>query len=221
MLTVSTPLSSFVGVSPPEPAAQSTYHHGDLRAALVAAALGILETEGLQAMSLRAVARAVGVSQTAPYRHFADRRALVGAVAAEGFRRLERAMQEAMAGEGGRQGFKGVARAYVDFGKANPALYRIMFGPEVAVTDDLPELATSSRSTLGFVRDAIEQLQKMGLVRANDPWLLATVCWASLHGVVSLMLDGQARTVVPDDDALVDEIAQLVMFGLAPRSPAR
>jgi AcrR family transcriptional regulator len=80
------------------------YHHGDLRSALLEHAVRILRTDGLEALTLRAVARAAGVSQTAPYRHFADRRALMGAIAADGFRELNRAMGEAMARSGGREG---------------------------------------------------------------------------------------------------------------------
>ncbi|MEO6525149.1 MAG: TetR/AcrR family transcriptional regulator [Gemmatimonadaceae bacterium] len=200
------------------PTPPSTYHHGDLRAALVAAALHILEAEGLGAMSLRAVARAVGVSQTAPYRHFPDRRALVGAVAAEGFRRLEVAMQRAMASNAGRIGFKDVARAYVAFGRANPALYRVMFGPEVADTHDLPELAATSTSALRFVQGGLEQLQAAGLVRAGDASVMATITWASLHGLVSIILDGHSSAT--REDELLEAITQLVMFGLAPRAPA-
>ncbi len=110
----------------------------------------ILREEGLDALIPRA-ARAAGVSQTAPYRHFTGRRALMGAVAATGFWELNQAMGAAMAGGGGREGFKGVALAYVDFAREHPSLYRVMFGPEVASTEDLPELAEVSRSALGFV----------------------------------------------------------------------
>lgn len=200
----------------PRPPARP-YHHGDLRAALLANALDILREEGLGALTLRAVARRAGVSQTAPYRHFADRRALMGAVASEGFRQLRDAMMAAMQGGGARQGFKGIALAYVRFGRENAALYRVMFGPEVANSEDLPELASTSRSALGFVQAGIEQLQAMGVVRAGDAALMAVACWASLHGLVSLVLDGQAQTVAPDLDALVDAETSLVMFGLATR----
>ena len=196
------------------------YHHGDLRAALLEHAGRILRTEGLEALTLRAVARAAGVSQTAPYRHFADRRALMGAIAADGFRELSRAMEEAMAEGGGRQGFKGIAFAYVRFARANPALYRVMFGPEVANTADLPELASTSRASLGFVQAGLEQLQAAGLVTQGDAAIMAIDLWAALHGLVSLILDGQAETVTADIDALVESMAQLVMFGLAPRAGA-
>jgi AcrR family transcriptional regulator len=196
---------------------EKSYHHGDLRSALLQHAARILRTDGLEALTLRAVARATGVSQAAPYRHFADRRALMAAIAADGFRELNRAMGEAMAQSGGRAGFKGVAVAYVRFAQANPALYHVMFGPEVANTADLPELRGAARSALGFVQSGLEQLQHVGLVRPGDAATMAVACWAALHGLVSLILDGQAESVTPDIDALVEATAELVMFGLAPR----
>src|SRR3954465_7910303 len=128
-----------------------SYHHGDLKAALVDAAGDILRREGPEALTLRAVARRAGVSQAAPYRHFADRRALVGAVAERGFARLQEAMMQAMTPDAaGRFGLKQVACAYVGFGHENPAEYRVMFGPEVARTDNLPELRQTARGVLGF-----------------------------------------------------------------------
>ncbi len=193
------------------------YHHGDLKAALVEAAAHIIREEGSEALTLREVARRVGVSQSAPYRHFADRRELVAAVAEQGFARLGDAMMAAMQGDGGRAGLRQVARAYVAFGLGNPAEYRVMFGPEVAVTDDLPSLRETGRSVLGFVAEGIRQLQKAGLVGDGDPWLIASATWATLHGLVMLTLDGQTKGVVTDVDALVDEATRIMMFGMAPR----
>jgi hypothetical protein len=93
-----------------------------------------------------------------------------------------------------------------------------MFGPEVANTGDLPELAEVSRSALGFVRQGVEQLQAVGLIRKGDPGLMAISLWASLHGLVLLILDGQAVTVTGDIDQLVGGTAELLMFGMAPRA---
>src|SRR5215213_3394269 len=87
-------------------APERAYHHGDLRAALIRAGTELLRTEGPQALTLRAVARSAGVSAAAPYRHFADRRALVAAVAEQGFRRLQEAMLEAVQSAEGRLGLK-------------------------------------------------------------------------------------------------------------------
>jgi DNA-binding FadR family transcriptional regulator len=105
----------------------------------------------------------------------------------------------------------------MSFARAHPSLYRVMFGPEVANTDDLPELAETSRSSLGFVREAVRQLQAAGLVRQGDAATMAISLWASLHGLAMLILDGQAVTVTDDVDALVEGAAELLMFGLAPR----
>jgi AcrR family transcriptional regulator len=194
-----------------------TYHHGDLKAALVESAVEILRSEGLEGLTLRAVARKAGVSQAAPYRHFADRRALLAAVAERGFQRLQQAMKDAMQQGQGRLGLKGVAIAYVRFALDTPPEYRLMFGPELAVTDDLPSLRETGRSVLGFVATGIGQLQKAGLVGPGDPHLMASATWAVLHGLSILILDKQTAGVAPDVDALVEEATRIMMFGMAPR----
>lgn len=194
------------------------YHHGDLRAALVEGALAILREEGLEALTLRGVARRAGVSQAAPYRHFTDRRALVAAVAEDGFRRLQATMLERMQDAQGRGSLKLVAKAYVEFGLANPAEYRVMFGPDVAITDDLPALRETGRGVLGFVAEGIRRAQDAGLVGAGDAWLMAVATWATLHGLVMLTLDGQTAGVAPDVETLVEEATRIMMFGMAARS---
>jgi AcrR family transcriptional regulator len=197
------------------------YHHGDLRAALLEAALEILKREGLEGLTLRALARAAGVSQAAPYRHFADRRQLMAGVAAQGFRAMQQAMLEEMqraSAQSPRAGLRMVAVAYVKFGLANPALYRVMFGPEVAKADDLPELRETGRGVLGFVAEGMRRLQEGGLIGPGDPWLMAVTTWATLHGLVMLALDGQTAGVAPGIDALVDEAMRIMMFGMAARS---
>ena len=197
--------------------APRAYHHGDLKAALVEAALEILRQEGLEALTLRAVARRVGVSQAAPYRHFSDRRALVAAVAEHGFTRMREAMLEAVQAGQGRLGLKQVAVAYVRFGLESPAEYRVMFGPEVAATDDLPALRQTARSVLGFVAEGIAQLQQAGLVGPGNPLLMAIATWSTLHGLVMLTLDGQTTSVAPSVDVIVEEATRIMMFGMAGR----
>lgn len=198
-------------------AAPRAYHHGDLKAALVEAGVEILRGNGPEALTLREVARRAGVSQAAPYRHFKDRRDLVAAVAERGFARLGEAMRLAMGAAGGRPGLRQVAEAYVRFGLENPAEYRVMFGPEVAVTDDLPALRETGRSVLGFVAEGLGGLQKAGLVGPGDPWLMAVATWATLHGLVMLSLDRQTAGIAPSVDALVQEATRIMMFGMAPR----
>ena len=190
------------------------YHHGDLRSALVRSALDLLRTEGPEALTLRGVARAAGVSQAAPYRHFADRRALVAAVAEEGFRRLHAEMLEAFRANPGPQGFKQIALAYVRFGRENPAEYRVMFGPEVARQDDLPSLKATSHAVLDFVRQGVEGLQQAGVIGAGDPWRTAVALWAMLHGLVMLFLDGQTSGLEASPEELVETATGILMFGM-------
>lgn len=213
----------YIGFVPKRPGKRGkarAYHHGDLKAALVDAAVAILREEGLNALTLRAVAGRVGVSQTAPYRHFVDRRALVAAVAERGFARLQAAMLERIQAvePGTRIGLKQVALAYIQFGVDNPAEYRVMFGPEVAKTDDLPDLRDTGRGVLGFVAEGIRQLQGAGLIGAGDPWLMASATWATLHGLVMLILDGQTKGIA-DVEQLVEESTRIMMFGMSGGSP--
>lgn len=196
------------------------YHHGDLKRALIDAAVGILRSDGVEALTLRAVARSAGVSANAPYRHFPDRRSLVAAVAQEGFARLHAQMLAGIRSAEGRLGFKQVAVSYVRFALENPAEYRVMFGPEVAATGDLPELRHQARGVLEFVAFGIDALQKAGAVGPGDPSIMAAALWASLHGLVMLSLDGQTQGVAPSLDALVEETTRIMMFGMAPRAPA-
>ncbi|HJU72751.1 MAG TPA: TetR/AcrR family transcriptional regulator [Gemmatimonadaceae bacterium] len=201
---------------PPKRKRPNSYHHGDLKAALVACATDILRKAGPSALTLRAVARAAGVSEAAPYRHFADRRELVAAVAEAGFERLGQAMGAAMQ-QGSRGGLRAVAEAYVRFAHENEAEYRVMFGPEVANTAHLPALRETARSVLAFVAQGIGKLQQAGLVGPGDPGLMAVVTWAQLHGLVMLSLDGQSTKVAPSIEAQVQEATRIMMFGMAAR----
>jgi AcrR family transcriptional regulator len=194
----------------------SSYHHGDLKAALVDHAILILRKEGMDGLTLRRVAKAAGVSVAAPYRHFADRRALMAAIAERGFGQLQEAMFAAMQ-QGGRGGLKGVATAYIRFAHDHPAEYRVMFGPEIADTSDLPALRETSRSVLGFVAAGMAQLQQAGLIGPGEPSLMAVVTWAQLHGLAMLSLDGQSTGVAPSIDAQIEEATRIMMFGMAPR----
>src|ERR1700684_3590235 len=125
----------------PNPAAPPAYHHGDLRPALIESALALVTEEQDWTFSLRELARHAGVSHNAPYNHFADKRDLLGAVAAVGFERLRGDLLSATAGtEAADAALAITGRVYVDFGIGNPGLYRLMFGSELAGPDfgDLP-----------------------------------------------------------------------------------
>ncbi|HJU64516.1 MAG TPA: TetR/AcrR family transcriptional regulator [Gemmatimonadaceae bacterium] len=204
----------------PTRARKRAYHHGDLRQALLDAALPLLRKGGPQALTLRAVARAVGVSQTAPYRHFADRSALVAAVAEDGFRRLHGQLMAAAAApektlgkatQTARAGLQAIALAYVRFALAHPAEYRVMFG------GDLPAAAKGSarQAVFEFLRGGITELQRQKLVGDGDTHSMALTAWALVHGLVMLALDGQLSGKQASPEQLTITATELLMFGMA------
>src|ERR1700731_2509583 len=163
---------------------KTTYHHGDLRAALVRAAMQLLEESGETALSLRAVARWAGVSPAAPYRHYADREALVSAVATVGYRELAERLAAAHPSPATPEQLASVAVAYVQFALDRPALFRIMFGEPCDRDNDERVAATAAVSL--YVRGIVERT-----FPDADAEALATAIWALVHGLAFLHLDGK------------------------------
>lgn len=190
-----------------------TYHHGNLRRALVDAALDLVHTAGPQALTLRAAARRAGVSQAAPYRHFRDKRALLGAVAEEGFRALTREMRRAQAAEGADpvKRLRALGLAYVRFATRHPSHFRVMFGREVADKSDLPGLAEAANETFALLVRGITASECAGMFRQDNPEALAVAAWAMVHGLSALLVDGQLARV---KGSSAEELAQIVTAAL-------
>jgi AcrR family transcriptional regulator len=163
---------------------KAAYHHGDLRAACVRAAMELLEEGGETALSLRAVARRAGVSPAAPYRHYADREALVSAVAAVGYRELAERLAAAHPSPSTPAQLASVAIAYVQFALERPALFRIMFGEPCDRDNDERVAATAAVSL--YVREIVQRSFPQA-----DADALATAIWALVHGLALLHLDGK------------------------------
>ena len=180
---------------------KSTYHHGDLRAALLDAGLRLLAERTADDVSLREMAREVGVSATAVYRHFPDKGALMSALAQEGLVRLAAAQhQAAEAAGGGAAGFGATGRAYVRFALANPALFRLIFSSP-APADLLQRGPEHSSDAITFLKaNAAGQVRPGADERVVEA--VALQAWSVAHGLAMLMLDGQ----VPADDALIDKV---------------
>jgi AcrR family transcriptional regulator len=172
--------------------APKPYHHGNLRRALLDEALATIRTEGVEGLTLREIGARLGVSRTALYRHFADKRALLAAVATEGFRTLRQQLLSAW-DEGGRNAaaFDAMGRAYIRFAVANPSHYRVMFGGFVEPQASDPELAAEAAGAFQALVDALTALQRDTVVRADDPVTMARFVWAVVHGVAMLGIDGQ------------------------------
>lgn len=175
-------------------AGQRAYHHGNLRAELLDEAITQLRQTPAEQLSLRAIARALGVSQTAPYRHFSDKEALLSAIATRGYRELLDALREARAAAGSEaaQQLRAVARAYVDFAAGQEQLFKLMFGPLVQPSARHPELREVSRETLFLVQSILQQGMQQGEFETRDVVYLANAGWAGIHGVATLRIDAPA-----------------------------
>jgi AcrR family transcriptional regulator len=170
------------------------YHHGDLRRALLQEAARTIQAQGVERLTLRAVAERLGVSRTALYRHFADKSALLAGVAAEGFRTLATVTLSAWQAAGkGLAGLEAMGLAYVDFALTHPSHYRVMFGGFVDSGAKDPAFVQDAASAFDVLVDALRELQKDGLIRADEPELLARFVWATVHGVAMLGIDGQLQ----------------------------
>lgn len=168
------------------------YHHGNLRRALLDEALSTIRAEGVEGVTLREIGARVGVSRTALYRHFADKRALLAAVATEGFRILRQELLAAWEGGGrGEAAFDAMGVAYVRFAMANPSHYRVMFGGFLDHELRDPELAAEAQGAFQVLVDALAALQRNGVARGDDTVLMARHVWALVHGIAMLGADGQ------------------------------
>jgi AcrR family transcriptional regulator len=195
---------------------KGSYHHGNLRRALIDAGLELIEKEGATALSLRAVARRVGVSTAAPYRHFPSREALLAAVAEEGYRLLGEEIRRAIAAHDNparRLGESGIA--YVLFAVAHPSRYGVMFSPELADRTAHPSLEAAAEDTQRLLLGAVRDYQEAGWMGSRDPGELALSAWSSVHGLASLITGGHIR-VGGSDPPRIEEIARAVVRSLVP-----
>lgn len=180
--------------------ARGDYHHGDLRAALLAAALAQVERGGADSVNLSGLAQALGVSQPAPYRHFPDRAALLAAVALEGFARHQATLKAAATQASRFSAPARIAQAHVAFGLGHLGLYRLMFATPVSARDDL-----LSASHAGFDL-LLAALQEVGY--GQGARRRAVKLWAAAHGLVMFSDQGlfdQELTTMPLA-ALIDDI---------------
>ncbi|MEU6559522.1 TetR/AcrR family transcriptional regulator [Nocardia nova] len=169
----------------------TSYHHGDLPNALVRAAVELLEEGGAAELSLRAAARRAGVSTAAPYRHFADRDALLSAVAAVGYRELAEQLAAAHPAPSTPEGLAAVANAYVRFALTRPGMFRIMFAEPCDPTS--PERVAAAEAINEYVKALVRQA-----FPDSDPEPTATAVWALVHGLAFLHLDGKLDASSPE-----------------------
>jgi AcrR family transcriptional regulator len=203
------------------------YHHGDLRRAIVSAALEIVtETQSLE-FSLRELARRADVSHNAPYKHFADKRELLAAVSAAGFEALTKRMAREIAGQNNaRVRLFAMLRAYIRHGVENPALYTLMFGGYLSGLDNgRPEIERdAAEKTKALLASAIIDGALGRAIRNSrrnkgkiEGAILA--CWSLVHGLTLLLADGIVGPRKKSDE-LGESLVQGMLDGLAAKLPA-
>jgi len=202
------------------PRQRSSYHHGDLRNALIDAALAQISVVGARALSLREVARTAGVSHTASYRHFPSKESLLAAIAEQGFVMLGDAVGAAVQAhpDDPLAALQASGIAYVEFGVQYPHHLQIMFGGVIGDHADHPGLKQAAEGAYERLREAVRNAQKSGFIRTGDERIIALASWAQVHGLALLIAGGQIasdRGALPPPRYLATEVTRLLQQGLA------
>ena len=198
---------------------KDTYHHGNLRAALLDAASQLIREHGVEGVSMRALSERIGVSKSASYRHFDSKAALLATVAERGFRTLEEQLEVAEGTAGPLQElrrFQEMCVTYVRFATAHPPRYRLMFGLTTPQRASVPALEAASTAPFELFEERLGTCQQAGIVRDDTAASsLAQGVWSTVHGLALLMMDGQLPAEDPDD--VVPHTARMLWQGLRPR----
>lgn len=196
--------------------AKSSYHHGNLREALLQAARQLITESGVEGISLRKVAQLAGVSATAPYSHFRDKQALLAEVATQGFCELADAMEHeaGLSGDDPQQRVVGLAQGYVSFATDNPALFQLMFGPAIGDLLASPALVSAGTRAYQLMETSVADLLK-GKDTATQIPIAAAGAWSVVHGLSTLLIDGRlqaGKQGLPKQAALVASLCGLLRF---------
>ena len=212
-------MSTTTSSSTLEPVSERPYHHGNLRTALLVAAERTVRERGVQDLSLRELAREVGVSHGAPRRHFPDRQALLDALAEAGFARLGADLRAAVdaAGEDFEARLRATAAAYVRFATRDAALLELMFAGKHR--EEAGALHEASARAFSVILELIDQGQAEGALEAGEPERVGLVLFATIQGIAALVTGGMVQAEQLDD-LLADAIAHFLRGSQMARSRA-
>jgi AcrR family transcriptional regulator len=191
-----------------------SYHHGNLRAALIEAGLALVAEKGVRALTLREIGAKVGVSRMAAYRHFADKAQLLAAIRAVGFERFVEALEEgrSVSAKDVRLRLSGMGVAYVRFARQHPAYFEVMFG--VPPEAESPEECEAEKRAFQILKETVVEGQTKGFLRPGDARLMAHALWSLVHGMSALKLDQLAQAEGVDPDKFVIACSDLLLIGL-------
>lgn len=198
---------------------KKSYHHGDLRTALIDAATAVIEEQGPKALTIRAVANLAGVSHGAPYRHFSDKDALLLAVVERGFTLLEEAMSRAteQAGEGPMDQFSASGKAYFQFARMYPAYYRVMFSGDLLSGSGNEAMGHTSAGAFLDIGSYLQECQRLGVIRKEDEVLQSIAIVSTIHGFVSLLNDNRINHLLEgkySDNEVWDYLVGVIFKGI-------
>ena len=194
-----------------------TYHHGDLRHAFLVEAAKMVETEGVATLTMRELARRVGVSHAASANHFEDKATLLGELAAEGFRELSVAFGQVRKSKSAANYLRELGRAYVEFALRRPGHYRVMFGRGTMGTSKTPSLSEAGTDAYRVLEAAVESAMPPARARSKENVAKAAFfCWSVVHGAALLMLDGPlAEHDVHAREALIEHVTRMASVSVA------
>lgn len=191
---------------------KNSYHHGDLKNALISAGVEILAREGVGALSLRKVAKKAGVSHSAPYAHFKDKQALIAAISIEGFKKLHVELQSTVEKYKANpdQLLLETAWVYFEFAMQESDTFKVMFSGILEKEKDYPDLVDVVQQTFQMVVNVVFTCQAEGILRAGDADLTSVVVWSQIHGLISLYLEGQISHTILDHY----ELRKILLYAL-------
>ncbi len=179
---------------------EKSYHHGDLKNALIIAGISILAKEGIKGLSLRKVARLTGVTHSAPYAHFTDKEALIAAISTNGYQKVfdRIIMVENKYPDDPLRQLVETAWEYVQFGFEEPDHFKVTFSASVEREREFPELVEIAAKTFNEIRQLILRCQKSGIIKPGNPDLAAVTIWGLVHGFVTLIQESMVSHTVTD-----------------------
>ncbi len=197
---------------------KASYHHGNLKEALVTTALDMVDLEGLQSITLRELTQRLGTSRSAIYRHFESKESLLQAVLFAGFELLNDAMTPILIlkEKSVVERFKLMGKAYLEFAMAHPNIYRMLFGHELQEQREENCDKNNESQATGFhvLVGLLVEGQQNGLFKKEDPILQATVVWSMVHGIANLLIDGHLD-IKENIEAIFDVVTQTLLQGLS------
>jgi len=197
------------------------YHHGDLKAALVDAVEQVVRQRGAGRVSLRAVARQVGVTHAASAHHFENKAGLLTAFATQGYAQLAAAVLEAIEDakpEDGPAVLEAVGRGYVTFALANPGRFEVMFRLELLNRDD-PDFVAASDAAYALLMSTVARCKAEGFLGSRDPEVVAVSAWSMVHGLAALWISGRLSERIQEKNPrlLADRVSRLYVDSILRR----